>query len=224
MFYTRDMSKEVIHSVILISALGLSFLFARSPLAAYDLQFAAALFIVFFIVRHWLSKQTQTTRLLESVIFTLIVASVVNSTGGSSSPFFFLLYFLLFSLSLLLEPVISITVSLAAIIFLLLALPPNQDLKNLLPVFSLAFLTPFALLLGQTYLKEEEDRKNAERLKNSLTDNKKETFLFLSLMLKNHIRSIKQTIENFMGDKELHTIKKHTSEMEKLIEKFENGF
>lgn len=217
------MSKEVGHSIILIVAVALSFAFAHSALAAYDLQFAAVLFIIFFAIRHWLKNQNQTTRLLESAIFTLVVSSVVNSTGGSSSPFFFLLYFLLFSLSLLLEPIISITLSLTFIIFLLLSLPPNQDLKDLLPIFSLAFLTPFALLLGQTFMKEEQEKRKVDKLEHTVNDNKKETFLFLSLMMKNHVRSIKQTVENFMGDKELHEIRKEVHEMERLIEKYENG-
>jgi len=41
-------------------------------------------------------------------------------------------------------------------------------------------------------------------------------------MIKNHIKNIKLAVENFMGDHELSQIKRTTSEMEKLIEKFES--
>ena len=52
--------------------------------------------------------------------------------------------------------------------------------------------------------------------------NKEETFLFLSLLLKNHLKNIKEALENFVGDHELGIIKKSVQRMEKLIEKFEN--
>lgn len=205
------MSPEIIHSIILAVIVAIAFIFPKTGLAQYDLQISALLFVTLFLGKRFLKDRS---RLLESVIFTLIVLIIINSTGGTTSDFFFLIYFLLFSLSLLLEPVISITTTLTLVIFFLIALPENQEIKNLLPIFSLAFLTPFAMFLGSEY------KKNSE-LKDSLIKTKKETFLFLSLMLKNHLQSIKQTIENFMGDQELHQIRKHTREMEKLIEKYE---
>lgn len=208
------MSKEIVHSVVLIFSIALAFVLARTGLSKYDLQLTAVLFIVFFVTKKFLIKTDAKSRLIESVIFTLIIVSIVNSTGGVTSPFFFLIYFLLFSLSLLLEPIISITATLTLIIMFLLSLPENQDLSRLLPIFSLAFITPFAMLLGQEYFE----------LKNSkLTIQKSQTdaLLFISLVLKNHVKSIKQAVENFMGDHELHQIKKHTHEIEKMIDKFE---
>jgi len=158
--------------------------------------------------------ESSQSRLIESVIFTLVILGIINSTGGLSSPFFFLSYFLLFSLSLLLEPIISITTTLTLIIFFLFSLPANQSFSTLLPIISLAFITPFALYLG------EEHRKN-EKLKVKNEKTKEETFLFLSLLLKNHLKNIKEAIENFVGDHELTSIRKSVSRMEKLIEKFE---
>jgi hypothetical protein len=146
----------------------------------------------------------------------MIVLGIVNTTGATESPFFFLIYFLLFSISLLLEPVISITSTLALIVFFLMSIPPNQSLKNLLPIFSLAFLTPFAMFMGQEYTQ-------ISKLKSQNSKLKEDTFLMLSLMLKNHIKNIKNAVENFMGDRELHEIKKSAHRMEKVIEEYEKS-
>lgn len=204
------MSREVVHSLILIVAIALAFLFAKSGISQYDLQITAALFIIYFLAKRF----KKGGRLLESVIFSLVVLILVNTTGGVSSPFFFLVYFLLFSVVLLLEPVISIVVTLSLIVFFALTLGENQSISTLLPIFSLAFLTPFAMFMGQEYLKNEKLKAKSEK-------EKTDTFLFLSLTLKNHVKNIKKAVENFMGDHQLKEIEKSTREMEKLIEKFE---
>ena len=207
------MTKEIIHSLILIITIALTFLYPKTSLAQYDLQFCALLFIVLFLAKRFVPKK-EASKLLESVIFTLIVLSIVNTTGSTASPFFFLVYFLLFSLALLLEPVISITASLTLIIFFLINLPEGQNLKNLLPIFSLAFLTPFALFLGQEFLQIQKLKSENQKLE-------EKTLLFLSLVLKNHLKTIKEAVENFMGDSQLEAIKKAVLKMEKLIDKFE---
>ncbi len=215
------MNLELTHSVILIITIGLAFLFPGTILASYDLQISAALFIVFFVVKKLLGNKIQ-SRLIESVIFTFVILLTVNATGGLTSPFFFLLYFLLFSLSLLLEPVISITTTIAMMAFFIVYLPPNQEFHTLLPLFSLAFLTPFALFMGQEYIESQKAKVKGQKLETELANTKKDTFLFLSLMLKNHLKSIMYSLDNFMGDHELHSIKKHVRNMRQLIEKFEH--
>ncbi len=205
------MTLEIGHSLILILTIVLAFVFAKSPFAVYDLQLTALLFIILFVAK----RLKKGGRLLEAVIFTAIIFVIVNTTGGVGSPFFFLLYFLLFSLSLLLEPAVSIATTLTSVAFFLLTLPPDRGVNNLLPIFSLAFLTPFALFMGQEYLKEQ-------RAKQQLQTTKKDTFLFLSLTLKNNLKSIKRAVENFMGDHDLKEIEKSAKNMEKMIEKFES--
>ncbi len=204
------MSREVVHSLILIVTIASAFLFAKSSISQFDLQITAALFIVYFVAKRF----QKGGRLLESVIFSLIVLIIVNTTGGVASPFFFLVYFLLFSVVLFLEPVISIVVTLSLIVFFVLTLGDNQGVKTLLPIFSLAFLTPFAMFMGQEYMKNEKLKVKSEKLQ---TD----AFLFLSLTLKNHVKNIKKAVENFMGDHQLKEIEKSSREMERLIEKFE---
>ncbi|MCX7881508.1 MAG: hypothetical protein N2482_03315 [Patescibacteria group bacterium] len=210
------MQKEIIHSLVLIFSIGLSFIFPKTNLAHYDLQIAALLFIILYLSKKFFILSSPSSRLLESVVFTIVIVSVINSTGGLASPFFFLTQFLLFSLALLLEPIISITSTLTLIIFFLIFMPANQDIKSFLPLISLAFITPFAMFLGQEYLQNEKLKKKNQDLKEN-------TFLFLSLMLKNHLKEIKKAIENFIGDHELYQIKKHAQTMEKLIDKFEKN-
>jgi hypothetical protein len=210
------MSKEIIHSLILVFAVVLTFIFPKTNLADYDLQITAVLFIILYSVKRFVVSKNIYSRLIESVIFTLIIMGIVNSTGGLISPFFFLIYFLLFSLSLILEPIISITTTVTLIVFFLLNLPANQDFRTLMPIISLAFITPFAMFMGSEHIKI---RRLAE--KNEKTE--EQTFLFLSLLLKNHLKNIKETLENFVGDHQLEIIKKSVNQMEKLIEKFEKN-
>lgn len=214
------MTSEIIHSVVLIAAIGVSFLFSSSVFSQFDLQISAVLFIIFFIARKILGNRIK-SHLLESIIFTFIILITINSTGGINSSFFFLLYFLLFSLSLLLEPIISITATIALMAFFIISLPAGQSMKTLIPLFSLAFLTPFALFMGQAYIESRNAKFEIRNLSSKLTQKQEETFLFLSLMLKNHLKSIKNAIDNFMGDHDLHEIKRHVRNMESLIEKFE---
>lgn len=211
----------MLHSVIMVLVIGASFLFPQTVFSQYDMQISAMLFIVFFVTRKFFGDRLR-SRLLESVVFTFVILMTINSTGGISSPFFFLLYFLLFSLSLLLEPAISITSTLALIACFILALPPNQSWRVLLPIFSLAFLTPFALFMGQEYVENQREKKKAIQLQEALKNSEEQTDLFLSLMIKNHLKEMKYSLENFMGDHELHSLKKHVRNMEHLIEKFEH--
>jgi hypothetical protein len=215
------MSPEIVHSIVLIATMGISFLMPHSLLAQFDLQIAAVLFILLFFMRRVIGNRIH-SRLVESVVFTLVILLTVNTTGGVSSPFFFLLYFLLFSLSLLLEPIISITSTLALMVFFVMSLPPNQEFSTLLPIFSLAFLTPFALFMGQELIENKKAYGKIQKLETAIGSKQEDTFLFLSLMIRNHLKSINYSLDNFMGDHQLHSIKKHVRNMEKLIEKFEH--
>ncbi len=210
------MPKEIIHSVILIFAIAISFVFPKTNLVNYDFQITAFLFLILYLSKKIFIVKNSPSRLIESVVFTLVITSIVNTTGGVTSPFFFLIYFLLFSLSLLLEPLISVTATIALIVFYLFSLPQSQDIKTLLPIISLAFITPFALFLGSEHNKNEKLKAKNEKLQ-------EDTFLFISLMLKNHLKNIKEAVENFVGDHQLDDIKKNANRMEKLIEKFEKN-
>ncbi len=207
--------KQLIHAIILsITILG-AFLFVKTDLKNYDLQISALLFIILYLTRRFIVP-VSTSKLIESVIFTFIILIIVNSTGSLESPFFFLIYFLLFALSLLLEPIISVIATLNLIAYFLLSLPPDQNLKTILPIFSLAFLTPFAMYLGKEYTDLQKAKSNNQK-------NQQDVYLFLSLVIKNHLKNIREAADNFIGDKQLEIIKGSLTRIEKLIEKFENN-
>lgn len=208
------MPAEIIHSIVLIVTTALAFLFIQTPLAEYDLQISAVLFIVLYLTKKYYLPSHPRSHLMESVIFTFVIITVVLSTGGIDSPFFFLVYFLLFAIALMLEPVVSMATTLALIIFLLFSLPQNQPFKVLIPIFSLAFISPFAMFMGNAYAENQKLKIKDQNLE-------KDRHLFMSLIVKTHIKNIKKATENFMGDKELDEIKHQVSRLEKQMEKYE---
>lgn len=210
------MAKEITHALILIFTVALTFVFPKTNLAQYNLQISAGLFILLYLTKNFIVSKNIYSRLIESVIFTLVIMGIVNSTGGLDSPFFFLIHFLLFSLSIILEPIIPITTTVTLIVFFLFNLPQGQNFNTLMPIISLAFITPFAMFLGQ-------EKVESEKLKIKSEKTKENTFLFLSLLLKNHLKNIKEAAQNFVGDHQLEIIKKSVHRMEKLIEKFEES-
>lgn len=207
------MTKELVHSIILILCVVLAFIFPSTPLAQYDLEIVAMLFMLLFIARRF-SFFSKKTRLFESVVFTFIILGVITTTGGLQSPYFFLVHFLLFALTLLLEPIIPIIVTLTLMILFLFSFSGSATLTQLLPIFSLALMTPFALILGNEY-------EETKRLKKSMSNQQENTFLFLSLMLKNNLKEIQKNVDNFSGDHQLSTIKRQVRTMESLIDMFE---
>lgn len=226
------MPEEVIHSIILIFTIAASFLLLKIPFfQRHDLQFTAAIFIIYFIFKKLSptdKKRFFARPLLDSVLFTLVIVTVVNSTGGISSPVFFLNYFLIFALSLILEPLISVTVTLALVIFYLLTFSSTQPIREFASLVALPFLTPFALFLGEEYQKILQQKnvirilaKKTNSLKKSLSHQKEEAFLFMSLVVKNHLKNIAEAAENFMGDHQLAQIKKQVRRLQKLIDRYE---
>lgn len=207
------MTKELLHAILLVLSIALMFVFPQTPLRNYELEIAAVLFIVLFGVRK-LSLFSKKTRLFESIVFTLIIMGVVNTSGGITSPYFFLIYFLLFALTLLLEPIISIITTVTLMIFYVFTIPGSATITQLVPIFSLALMTPFALIMGNEY----EETKRLRKTINKQTEN---TFLFLSLLMKNHLKSIQEQLDNFVGDHQLQSIQKSITSMRKQIDMFE---
>lgn len=219
--YTKTMMIEFVHSGLLIITIAVAFLFGASELGQFDLQIIAILFIILYLVKRFVLPKNTRSFLLESVVFTFIVTLIIATTGGSQSPYFFLFYFLLFSLALLLEPIISITTAVALIILLLFSLPQNQSLSSLIPVFSLAFLTPFALLLGEEFAKSRMEQIRADHLEEAYGRTSKETFLFLALVIKQHLHSIQNAIDRLNGHEQINTIQHSINRISHLVDKFE---
>jgi len=196
------------HIIILVIVLILSHIISKSSLSQYDIQITGGIFIIYFLLKKTTVRKN--FQLFDGVIATLIISNLVESTGGLASPFFFLYFFLIFTLSLLLEPIISITTTLTIVFLYILTAPQNLTLQDFLPLLSLPFLTPFALVLGEEY--EQIIKKN-----NQIKDSN----FFLSLVIKTHIHHLKKMVDSFMGDHELREIEKTVNKMEKSIEDYE---
>lgn len=210
------MSKSLIHAVLLILCVVLAFTFVKTPLLEFDLQIIAFLFIVLYLSKKYYIPQHAPSHLLESVVFTFVVLVITLTTGGAYSPFFFLLHFLIFALSLFLEPLVGISVTASIMIFFLLTTPSGDGLRSFIPILSLGLLSPFALFMGQLYLENQKAKVQTQKLE-------EDTYLFHSLVLKNHIKKMKEAVDDYMGEQELHEIQHQINRMEKLLEKYEQS-
>lgn len=210
------MSKPFLHAIILICTICLAFVYVRTPLVAFDLQIIAFLFIVLYFSRRYYLSQHTPSNLLESVVFTFVVLTIILTSGGVSSPFFFLLHFLLFALSLFLAPQVGITATVTIMTFLIFTVPFDQGLNNFIPILSIGLLSPFALFMGQLYLDNHREKELNQKMQ-------EDTYLFHSLVLKNHIKQMKTAVEDYVGEHELHEIQRQIERMEKLLEKYDQN-
>ncbi|OGG03727.1 hypothetical protein A2W14_05040 [Candidatus Gottesmanbacteria bacterium RBG_16_37_8] len=151
------------HSLILLTALFLTFLWVENPfLVDFSLQLTAAL-IIFLVLAHKIFK-IRSFLLTESTVSVISVALITSATGGLTSPFFFLNLFLLFELSLLLEPSIAIILTLSLMVFYLFTNQVGPSLYNLTAFLSFLFMTPLAYLVGNIYRKVINQRKEINNL------------------------------------------------------------
>lgn len=155
-------------SVISIS----SYLFSISPLTPYLPQIIAFLAIVFIL----LIKQKKYLLYLIALITNLIVFT----THGLTSPLFFLVYFLLFALAFKYPPRLTLVYSLILIILLAQSL---NSLISLIPLLSLALISPIAWFIG---LQHQEN----QQLHTDISVDETDIFLWFSLKFKNSLNQI----------------------------------
>lgn len=194
-----------LHSSLLILSLGISYIISKSSLASNQLQIAAIVFIFYFFIKRISFLNTlffKHVKTLETAFLLFICLNIVLATGSLTSPFFFLMYFVLFAISILLESELSITTTIGIIVLFLFDTPVGGKLDNYIPLISLPLLFPFALLLAKQYHKDEIQRQIISSLKRSKqkvitnsTKDKEDQFLFLSLIIKNHLKHILESLE-----------------------------
>jgi len=204
----------------------LAVLFSVSPLAQYDLQLVALLFIFYFFYKR-MTPAKEKFVFVEVLIFVFVITGTVFSTGAINSPFFFLLYFLLFAIALILEPITSLVLTIAMVITFLGIADTNSGLRDLLPVFSLPFIAPFAKYLGdlqRKYFRQKEQLKLLEKSKAksvaTQSFEKEQTLMFLTTVLHSHLQDVDERLKNFMGDTDLEYLKQKTKELENTVEGF----
>lgn len=161
--------KAFVHSVILVAATGLAFLWVSDEgLSYYSLQVSGVLLLT-LIVTHRLLKPA-TFHLVESTVSTIAVLLVTAATGGVSSPLFFLNYLLLFELSLLLEPIIPVVLATALMFFYFYSQEIGKSATLLLELLAFPLMTPLAYILGQLYQKVINQKKEIQGLENKVEE------------------------------------------------------
>jgi len=165
--------KVVLHIVTLLTATLLTYFWVTDEtLVDYSLQLTGILLLT-LILSHRLLK-TSSFKLVESVVTTVSVLLVTSSSGGLSSPLFFLNLLLLFELSLLLEPIIPVVLSLGFIFFYFYSHQLGNSPFLLVTLFSFPLMTPLAYFFGKIYLKEEHQKVEIKHLENKIEELKEE--------------------------------------------------
>ncbi len=183
-----------IHSLFLLSAIILTWFWTTNPeLSLYNLQLIA-IFVVLYFVSHFLTRSAPTTSAIDAIIFTVVILLEISSTGKLNSPLFFLIYFLLFAVSLLFEPLVTIVLTAAILIFFW---PNPFFLNGLVQLFSVVLILPLSLFLGRQYLKVLEAhkqikilKKEGEKLGQSIATQETNSLLWLSLDFKDGLLKI----------------------------------
>jgi len=201
----------LLHSLFLLTAVVLAFFWTSQPtLSLYTLQLVALFVLVFFanqLVGRRAGGGNRTNLTIDAVIFTLVTLLLVISTGGLTSPLFFLLYFLMFGLSLLFEPLISLSLTGTMILFFAISPTGKSSLEEILQLFSLIMVTPLAIFFGKQYLqvlKDEEKVKileeEGEILTKEIQKDETDVLLWTSLELKRGLAAILDDLSDLLID------------------------
>lgn len=165
--------KIVVHILILLLSVMLTYLWISDQiLSLYSLQLTAFLLLT-LIASHHLHKPSQ-FRLVESTVSTICVLLVTSSTGGVSSPLFFLNFILLFELAFLLEPAVSLALSVGLFLFYLFTHQVESSPLSLAALLSFPFMTPLAYFFGKIYFRQVNQKKEIRNLYKEIRELKEE--------------------------------------------------
>ncbi|KXK09266.1 MAG: hypothetical protein UZ22_OP11002001145 [Microgenomates bacterium OLB23] len=211
--YHISMTPVIFQSIIISLAVFVGFATSLAIKGSYEAIVIALLFIAYFLGKKLLPQHTMHKQyLFDAAIFTTSIVLVVAGSGGITSPLFFLIYFLLFGIGLLVKPLVSLAASITIAILLMYA--GSNTPSALATYMSLPLITPFAVLLGSEFNKARMlEQKDAQLRESSL--------MFLSTVVKVHMKRIEDVVTHFKGDHELDTIIRIVRRTEKLIDKFE---
>ena len=203
------MAKFLLHSLFLIVAVVLAFFWTSNPSLSYYTLQLIAVFVVFFFINQIISRhrRQKINLTIDSVVFTMIILLLVISTGGLTSSLFFLIYFLMFGLALLFEPLITVSLTVAMVLFFLFTPSQTEPMKEILQLFSLILITPVALFFGKQYLKvlvDEEKIKileeESEIMEGDIKKEETDILLWTSLELKSHLADILDETSQLLAD------------------------
>jgi len=150
------------------------------------------------------TKKPYANLVFNTLIFTAALLVIIASTGGLSSSFFFLIYFLLFSVALLFNPFITLTLTLILVLFFANTL---VSLDAVIKLISLLFFTILSLLFARGYLKLLEIQKKVKilakegkKLSGAVESEETNTLLWLSLNFKEGLLKIIHRSSDLLAD------------------------
>lgn len=194
------MARILFHSLFLVLAVLLTFLWTRNPaLTPYNLQAIGLLLLVYFAGKLLPGIKNRGSDLLDALIFTVLVLFLVTTTGGVHSPLFFLLYFLLFAESLLFEPIQAAIISFLLVFFFSFNLRFDFDNTALINLATLLLITPLAGLFGRKFLQSQADAGKIKLLGQMLENEETETLIWLSTKAKPTLINLLDTTSLIIG-------------------------
>jgi len=203
------MTKFLLHSLFLVLAVILAFFWTNNPLLSYYNLQLIAVFLIFFFVNQIIGRRHRhkMNLTIDAAIFTMVILLMVISTGGLNSPLFFLIYFLMFGLALLFEPIITLSLTVAMVLFFLFSPTKQEPINELLQLFSLILITPVALFFGKQYLRVLKDEEKIKILKEeeqimetTIEKEETDTLLWVCLELKKGLTEIADHTSQLLAD------------------------
>ena len=194
------MAGLVFHTLFLVLAVALTFLWSQNPkLTPYNLQAIGLLLLFYFAGKFISGSKARLSAALDAVIFTILILFLVTSTGGVQSPVFFLLYFLLFAVSLLFEPTAAIVISLLLVLFFSFSLRFDFDNTALINLASLLLITPLANLFGRKFLQTQAAAGKIKLLDQIIQSEETQTLIWLSTKAKPTLINLLDTTSLIIG-------------------------
>jgi len=179
-------------TIVAIFAWTLSF-----NLNQYNLQLTGALILLYFASKIFFRSLTSsffvTTIVLVSIILLLIFTS-----GGILSPIFFILDFLLIAIALLLSPSQAIVTALTLICLFLWQNYQDLSSSMIINLISLILITPLAIVLSKSYLKNLESQGKISILKEAIKDEQIDNLLWISTTAKPSLSTIINSITDIV--------------------------
>ncbi len=161
-----------------------------TTLSPYTLQLIAGLALIYLFLQFIPTNKSKSRQVItiDILILTTITLLLITETGGLTSPLMFLIYLLLFAVALIFE--IQVTLSLTLALILYFTFLPSTNLTSLTQIteiIALLLITPLAIFTSHQYDLAQEEKLHLEH-------EETDTLLFISLNLKPTLAKILDTL------------------------------
>ncbi len=160
--------KLVYHSLLLIGAFFIIFVWSQTILTAYTVQFLAFLIILYFLTsfirRRFNKNAPQFGADSDIIILTICIFLTITVTGNIYSPIFFLLYFLGFGITFIFQPATVIVFVIGTVAVFLPEALKNGSLESFLRLASIGLIAPLAFFFGEGYREKEVEDEALEEM------------------------------------------------------------